>query len=155
MQYCISSASGLSLVLWRFFDFITESGENLIAAWYEAQDPDVQAQFDATLLFLRATHDWEYPRIDEFKALTGRNQGLGELRFDVRVNRHGSRNPVKRRFRPVGIWPPVSPNSFILILGCEKSGRGTYVPHCAFDIAMRHKADFENREGAIHEHPVG
>src|ERR1700683_5534698 len=96
----------LIMALWRFFDYITENGQNLMQGWYDAQDPEVQAQFDATLLFLAGTADWEHEEVEEFKPLTERPLGLGEVRFYVDWRAPGARKPRRRRFRPVGIWPP-------------------------------------------------
>ena len=114
------------MALWRFMAYCMEgSGENLIATWYEAQDPAVQAAFDATLLTLGDTPDWSDEEVKEFKVLTQEHVGLGEIRFNIEWKEEG-RRPYKRRFRPLGIWPPTG-KDFIILLGCEKSGR-TEIP---------------------------
>src|SRR5487761_1527528 len=115
------------MALWRLFDYITEDGHNLVAEWYEAQDPEVQAEFDATLLILSATENWDNEDLKEFKVLTKKHVGLGEVRFHVNALARGAKHPHRRRFRPVGIWPPAVDREFVLILGCEKSGR-TFTP---------------------------
>jgi hypothetical protein len=120
---------------WKFWDYYDKDGNNLIVQWYLAQEVAVQAAFDWTLYTLAATEDWTDPRIDEFRVLTGRHFGLCEIRFDLVINR------VKRRFRPAGIWRPVQ-RDFILLLGCEKSGR-IYKPQNAFDVALGYKSRFE------------
>ena len=66
------------MALWRFFEYVTEDDENLMAAWYAAQDPEVQAEFDATLLILRATDDWENEDVEHFKPLVKNHVGLGD-----------------------------------------------------------------------------
>jgi len=118
--------------------------------WYQAQDPEVQARFDTTLLILGATDDWEHEDVEEFKPLTKSHIGLGEVRFYVDALAPGAKRPHRRRFRPVGIWPCVIEREFVLILGCEKSGK-TFIPHGAFDKALGHKADFERGKGTLHE----
>src|SRR6266849_5914645 len=104
--------------LWAFFDYITEDGRNLVHDWYVIQDPAVRAQFDATLFILGALQEWE--GVEEFKPLTNKHLGLGEIRFHVDETTPGAKRPHRRRFRPVGIWPKLKDGEFILILGCEK-----------------------------------
>jgi hypothetical protein len=137
------------MALWSFWDYITEDNQDLIADWYALQDDDVQAQFDATLLILSATEDWESEHLEVFKSLKREHAGLGEIRFHVMALAPGAARPHRRRFRPVGIWPAVN-REFILILGCEKSGR-TFIPHDAFGLAIRHKALLEEGRGMIRE----
>ena len=117
--------------------------------WYQAQDPEVQAQFDTTLLILGATDDWGNEDVEEFKPLTERHQGLGEVRFYINALAPGAKRPHRRRFRPVGIWPSIN-REFILILGCEKQGK-TSIPHGAFDKALEHKADLQQGKGRLRE----
>jgi hypothetical protein len=131
--------------LWRFFDYINEDGENLIDDWYKAQDDDsIRVQFDATAFLLSATEDWTHRRVKAFKVLTGRHVGLCELRFTVETAR------VKRRFRPLGIWRKDS-RDFVLLGGCEKSGRILF-PSNAFELAVHYKTEFEEGRGRIREH---
>jgi hypothetical protein len=139
------------MALWRFFDYITEGGENLINDWYTVQDPEVQAQFDATLLILSATENWEDERVEEFKPLERQHAGLGEIIFHINAIAPGARRPHRRRFRPVGIWPTTVYREFILLLGCEKRGR-QYIPHDAFGMALTHKAALEEGKGTTREH---
>jgi hypothetical protein len=151
---CNIAFSGANLLLWNlwtFWDYVTEDNHNLIAEWYLQQDPGVQAEFDVTIGILRATDEWDRPDVREFKVLTGRNVGLGEIRFHVLATAPGSKNPFRRRFRPVGIWPVTTPYEFTLILGCEKR-RATYTPHAAFDLALKHKANLEQGRGTTIEH---
>jgi hypothetical protein len=136
--------------LWKFFDYVTEDNVNLMEEWYKVQDPEVRARFDATLFILGATEDWDDENVEEFKALTKAHAGLGEVRFFVDALTPGAKRPHKRRFRPVGIWPPIISREFIMILGCEKSGR-TFKPHDAFGLAVRHKALLEQGRGTTNE----
>ena len=110
------------MALWRFSDYCTADGKNLIQQWYSEQDEAVQAVFDETLLTLRAVDDWADPDVKEFKELTREHRGLGEIRFDIPAVDPNTKNPFKRGFRPVGIWRP-DRREFIFLLGCEKSGR--------------------------------
>ena len=146
-QFCIFSSQTVYAILhirgwsdivgiWRIMEYVSARGENPMKDWYDQQPIPVQARCDATLLILAGTSDWEHPKIDQFKALSGRHAGLGEVCFDIKANAPGSKNPISTRFRPAGIWPSRVPNEFILLLGCSKSGRGTYTPHRAFDIAL-------------------
>ena len=138
------------MALWRFLEYVTEDGRNLVAEWYEVQDPEVQAEFDVTLLLLSATEDWEDEEFEAFKPLTKKHAGLGEIRFYINALAPGARQAHRRRFRPVGIWPPSTKREFVLILGCEKRGRQS-IPHDAFGLALRHKALLEEGRGTTHE----
>jgi hypothetical protein len=137
--------------LWRFLDYITADGVNLIQDWYSAQDEDVQLQFDVTLDILRAEANWEDPEVGEFKPLTRAHVGLGEIVFHTIIEDATRGKVRKRRFRPVGIWPVARHGEFILILGCEKYGR-TLIPHAAFDLALDYKSEFEAGRGTLSEH---
>ena len=138
------------MTLWRFSDYCTADGKNLIQQWYSEQDEAVQAVFDETLLTLRVVEDWADPGVMEFKELTREHRGLSEIRFDIPVVDPNTKKLFKRRFRPVGIWRP-DRREFIFLLGCEKSGR-TYKPHNAFGLALAHKEQFEQGKGMICEH---
>jgi len=129
-------------------DYLTgdERPRNLIQHWYGQQGPDVQAEFDATVITLQRTENWK--KAHEFKELSRQHRGLGEIRFAVRTRKHGKEEV--RRFRPVGIWKE-DEREFIFLIGCEKS-RGVYNPANAFDIALMLKAKLENGEGDTCEH---
>jgi hypothetical protein len=137
--------------LWSFMDYITEDDQNPIHQWYESQDAEVRAQFDATLAILGATEDWAGDGVEEFKPLTKKHSGLGEIRFYVDALAPGAKRPHRRRFRPVGIWPTAREREFVLILGCEKYGK-TFIPNGAFDLALVYKARLESGRGTIREH---
>lgn len=141
------------MALWRFFDYVTEDEENLIGTWYDAQDPAIQAQFDTTLLILAGISDWEDDDVEQFKPLVDAHAGLGEIRFHVDQRAQGAKKATRRRFRPVGPWPPVIPREFVMILGCEEKRSG-YIPPRAFDIALGHKTALEAGRGRTSEHPL-
>jgi hypothetical protein len=130
---------------WRFLDYRTKEGLTLIVDWYNGQDIEVQVAFDVVLSILAGTRNWDDPDLYEFKEFkTGKYVGLSEVKFSV------DQGGKKRIFRPIGIWRPDS-QEFILILGCEKSGR-IKIPSDAFDLALRYKAEFEDGKGSVHEH---
>lgn len=133
---------------WKFLDYVDPFGRNYVEEWYQSQDAEVRAEFDATLLILRGTEDWKGKRVKEFKELHRLHPGLSEIKFEVEA-KHPDGRKYQRHFRPAGIWRPQH-RDFIILLGCEKSGR-IYTPLNAFDTAMRHKADFEHGQGRTHE----
>jgi len=130
------------MALWRIKAYWLPGDFCPLQAWYVRQDIPVQAEFDATLAILQAEPDWADTKA--FKALHSRHIGLGEVRFSID-------KPHLRRFRPVGIWPPIVDYEFILLLGCEKE-RGVYVPANAFDQALIYKQQFERGEGEAHDY---
>jgi hypothetical protein len=137
------------MVAWRFLDYVREDGVNLIGEWLSRQDARVRAQFDATLLLLRATEDWTASHVQEFKVLTGTHLGLGEIRFHIVIQRKGAKTTHRRRFRPVGPWPPKG-SDFVILLGCEKSGR-IYNPPYAFDAALVYAKELADGKGSTRE----
>ena len=104
--------------VWTFLDYVTEDGRNLVQEWYAVQDARVRAEFDQTLEWLRGISDWEDEDVEQFKPLKQKHVGLGEVRFHVLATQAGSKRPFRRRFRPVGLWPPTREFQFILLLGC-------------------------------------
>jgi hypothetical protein len=128
--------------LWRFMAYEPAPGSCPIQDWYAAQDEAVQAEFDAALATLSATVDWTDAK--SFKVLTKNHIGLGEMRFRLD-------GPPIRRFRPVGIWPPLVEREFILLVGCEKR-RYVYTPADAFTLALEYKRRLEAGIGETHEY---
>ena len=121
-----------------------------IKDWYRDQEIPVRAIFDATLTTLKGTDDWEDRDTKEFKRLTGNHVGLGEIRFRLEKTEQGKKRV--RRFRPVGIWPPLNDYEFILLVGCEKQ-HGVCVPDNAFTLALEYKRRWvEEGEGEVHEY---
>src|SRR4051794_36491504 len=121
------------MAIWKMKVYQLPSGICPFRNWYAQQDSEVQAEFDATVLVLAARLDWSKSK--KFKELKRRHIGLGEIRF--RLDR-----PL-RRFRPVGIWPPVKENEFILLNACEKDGP-LYIPEDAFTQALVYKQEFQD-----------
>jgi hypothetical protein len=127
-------------------DYVDPADGNLTARWYELQDQVVRAHFDATLLTLRGTRNWETSK--QFKELKREHAGLSEIIIDIEVREN--KRQFKRHIRPVGIWYPIS-YVFVILLGCEKSGR-IYSPQHAFDTAIRLRTQFvENGKGTLSE----
>ena len=130
------------MALWRIMAYHLAGGFCPIQEWYAAQDVEVQAAFDVALTTLSATDDWS--DTSQFKELTKSHTGLGEIRFKLE-------GPPVRRFRPVGIWPPIVDREFILLLGCEKN-RNIYIPPDAFTLALEYKRRWDRGEGEIHDY---
>ncbi len=129
----------------RFWDYYTKEGKNLIHDWYEIQDDPVKVAFDFVLKEILGTKDVTDSK--QFKAMRRQHEGLWEIVLEVL---HQGR---KRQFRPVGFWGH-SERDFILVNGCEKSGRFTIpggVFNSALDIRNRY---FEQGEGEIYEHCI-
>ena len=120
----------------------TEGGRYPIREWYESEDEAVQADFDAILTVLRDTRNW-YGRKD-IHELTRRHKGLWEIRFAI----------DRVRYRPVGFMlPALDQSRFILLLGCKKPERGSYIPQDAFDQALELRRLFlDEGRGTVHEH---
>lgn len=129
--------------LWTFKAYYLVGDTCPIRDWYAAQEIEVQAAYDAALTTLGATEDWEDTK--QFGVLRREHAGLGEIRFALD-------GKPKRRFRPVGIWPPIVEKEFILLVGCEKAPRGVYIPEEAFTTALRYKRDLELGIGELHEY---
>lgn len=129
---------------WQIKAFYLPGGTCPIRDWYRAQDVPVQAAFDATLTILKAIVDWTDTKA--FKVLRRNHAGLGEIRF--KLERPGQ----VRRFRPVGIWPPIDNGEFVLLLGCEKEQRGVLIPPDAFTLALDYRRRWERGEGEVHDY---
>jgi len=123
------------MALWRFQDYHSAAGNNLIEEWYLDQPEDAQAEFDVTLKVLSITEDWR--GLPEFKCL-GRD-GLCEIRFKA----------GNVQYRPAGCFGPGA-KSFSIYVGCSKKGR-IYSPADAFDLAIKRKSNVLRGEGFLRE----
>lgn len=101
----------------------------------------------AALTTLMGAPDWSDPDLDDFKALTGSDEGLGEVRFEV-IKQEGKRQ-VKRQIRCLGIWPADN-KEFILLNGFEKSGRAT-IPAGAYSEAHKLRRQCGQGRGEVDE----
>src|SRR5689334_15184976 len=98
-------------VIWTFRSYVSPSGRDLIAKWYESQSADAQAALDTVLEYLgqRARVEWRRP---EFDLLSGpRYRVLGELRFEV----------ANVQYRPLGFFGPARAQ-FTILVGATKKG---------------------------------
>jgi hypothetical protein len=129
--------------VWQIKAYHLQGGICPMRVWYDAQDVPVQAEFDAALATLIGTVDWTDTKA--FAIMKRNHAGLGEIRF--RLER-----PEMRRFRPVGIWPPIVEQEFILLLGCEKGRNGVLIPPDAFTLALEYKRRLERGEGEVHDY---
>lgn len=139
---------------WRFLDYYTDGQppQNVIMDWLQGQDKRVKVVFEATLHTLEGVEDWSDDEVLEFKFFKeGPFVGLSQLRFHMVEINKDTRKPTRRRFRIPGIWKPEH-HEFILLTGCEKSGR-MKLPPDAFEVAMALKLAWEKEgRGSIYEH---
>ncbi|MGO9562316.1 MAG: hypothetical protein ACLPPV_06680, partial [Candidatus Korobacteraceae bacterium] len=119
------------MALWRLLAYYPDGVTCAFRDWYAVQDEDIQAEFDATMDILLDYRDWEDDHY-EFKALVRQHVGLGEIRFKT-TDQETRR---ERKFRPLGIWPPLERRVFVLLVGCEKPRRGIYIPPDPFATAL-------------------
>ena len=78
------------MALWRLLVYVPERVERKDApfsVWFRVQEPRIQAVCFATVTTLMGVSDWEDPDLREFKVLSGRDEGLGEIRFGDREAR--------------------------------------------------------------------
>ena len=128
----------------RFMDY-WDGEVNLIEKWYEIQDDSVKAAFDVTLKEILGTRD--LGTSTQLVRCVRQHLGLWEVRFEVIQDRR------KRHFRPVGFWN-YGGEEFVLVNGCEKSGRVT-IPAGIFDNALDIHCQFFNEgRGTINEHDI-
>jgi hypothetical protein len=123
---------------WRFLNYHSEAGNNLVERWYRDQSVAVQADFDVTLNNLAGMEDWRDTH--EFKMLKGKYSGLGEIRFKT----------GNVQYRPIGTFG-CGEKTFAILLGCRKKG-SVYNPPDAFDLALRNKGLVAQGKGGFVEH---
>lgn len=123
---------------WRFFDYCSPAGNNLIEDWRETLSGNARADFDVVLKELSILHDWRYSK--SFKSLGGKK--LCEIRFKC--------DGVQ--YRPAGFFGPES-NSFSIYIGCCKKGK-IYDPPDAFKRALKRKSQLDNGQGFLTERVI-
>ena len=126
------------MALWRFFDYCSGAGNNLIEEWYADLPVGAQVDFDVTLKALSISSDWR--GMEEFKSL-GR-QGLCEIRF-----RSG-----KIQYRPAGFFGP-GEKTFTIYVGCFKK-QNIYQPSEAFDLALKRRQKVLRGEATLRERTI-
>lgn len=108
--------------VWRILVYTADDARRAaFTAWLEQQDSAVRAKVDAALVTLSGESDWEHEDVTEFKPLTDRDVGLGEVILEI-IERG-----KKRQIRCLGIWP-ADQNEFVLLNGLEKFGRSPKPP---------------------------
>lgn len=126
------------MALWRFMDYCSPAGNNLVEEWYWGLPEEAQAEFDVTLKTLSITEDWR--GLSEFDSL-GRD-GLCEIRFKA----------AKVQYRPAGFFGP-GPKCFSIYVGCCKKGK-IYNPPDAFDLAIKRRSKVLRGEASLRERIV-
>jgi hypothetical protein len=126
------------MALWRFMDYRSPAGNNLIEEWYQDLPDEAQAEFDVTLKTLSISQNWR--GMPEFKAL-GR-EGLCEIRFAA--------NNIQ--YRPAGFFGPW-PKCFSIYVGCHKKGK-VYNPPDAFELAIKRRGKVLRGEAGLDERVV-
>lgn len=125
---------------WKFIDYCSPAGNNLIEKWYSKLPIQAQTDFDVTLKLLSITTDWR--DLQEFKRLTGKHSQLGEIRFTSN----------KVRYRPAGYFGPGA-STFTILIGCTKK-QNIYDPPHAFDLALKRKGLLEQGKASTHERKI-
>lgn len=122
---------------WRFMDYHSEAGNNLIEAWYLDLPVEAQADFDRTLKTLSITADWK--GLKEFKHL-GRD-GLCEILFKT--------NGVQ--YRPAGSFD--GERTFVIWVGCQKKQK-VFDPPDAFVLALKRRSLYKQGKVNLSERTV-
>jgi hypothetical protein len=130
--------------IWQFFDYYPDGGGCPITDWYNAQDVEIRAKFDAAVADLEITENWDDPELKSFGVLSRKHAGLAQVKFYV------IRRGKKRHHRAIGRWRRDA-REFIFLIGFQKSGRTTIPPN-ALTEAVRLLGELELQRGEIHEH---
>jgi hypothetical protein len=125
------------MALWRFMDYCSPAGNDLIEDWYQGLSPSAKADFDTVLKTLAITNDWR--GLKQFKMLKG---GLGEIRFKTE----------NVQYRPAGFFGP-GEHTFSIYVGCTKM-QNVYDPPNAFELARKRKANVQCGQGRLRERIV-
>ena len=123
---------------WRFLNYCSAAGNNMIEGWYQGLPVEAQADFDWVIQELAGTEDWR--ESGRSKPLHGRQRGFVELVFKT--------NNVQ--YRPIGRYGP-SQREFTLLAGCSKKQR-IYTPPDALDQAVKRWSLLQQGRGSLCEH---
>jgi hypothetical protein len=126
------------MALWRFMDYCSPSGNNLIEAWYLDLPDEAQAEFDVALKTLSIARDWRDR--SEFKHLG--ISGLCEIRFSA----------LNVQYRPAGYFGP-GEKTFSIYVGCKKKGK-VFTPPNAFELAAERRGKVIRGEASLRERDV-
>jgi hypothetical protein len=124
--------------LWRFMDYCSAAGNDLIEEWYWDLAGEAQAEFDVSLKILSITAEWR--GMSEFKSLG--LEGLCEIRFKA----------GKIQYRPAGYFGPGA-KCFSIYVGCKKKGN-VYTPPDAFRLAAERRAKVLRGEASLRERTI-
>ena len=104
--------------------------------------PQAQADFDALVLTLSETQDWDDAKKKKrkYKELERKHAGLCELILKVEGKNLRPLGVLKRELR-----------QFVFLGGCEKHTFWT-IPPGAFDKALKLKGQFDQGKGATRAH---
>jgi len=111
-------------------EYHDEHGVNVFDQWYAAQLDEARATFDYVLNEIAIMVNFSDQQL--FLPMDRNEKGLWEVRFKVVFN-----GRLKRQFRAVGFWNYdwEDRREFILVTGCQKSGRST-IPPGAYGLAL-------------------
>ena len=121
---------------WHLKDFVSHTGRNQIADWYELLSAQARSDFDALIDILEKKEDWSYP---EYKDLKRKHKGVGEIRWKTEKTQH----------RVLGYSP--SDHVFVLLIGCTHK-MNIYNPPEALDTALERKKKVESGEAGTCDH---
>ena len=124
---------------WKFRDFLSSSGRNVIDEWYKDLPAAGRAEFDALLSALAVLPRWGMP---EFRVLTGSKKyaHLSELRFK-------SANVQHRVPGFVGV------REYTMLIGCTHKQQ-VYSPTNALDTAATRRRQVLSGERETCEHEI-
>jgi len=123
---------------WTFLCFLSDGGRDVIRDWYDEQAPEVQAEFDVALSYLREQPPAQWVR-PSFGTLRGKCAGLEEIRFKANKIQH----------RPIGFFGPEGMQFTLLLCATEKDRK--FIPPSTCDTAQRRKAIVLNNKGRADE----
>jgi hypothetical protein len=110
--------------MWKFYDFLSTRGDNLIRQWLDSLPDKASAKIDARILYMRAVPVWPEQYVSAIRGWPG----LVELRIGSAGN----------QYRPLGSYLPG--REFVLVLGAIEKGK---LPKRVLQVA------YDNRNIAI------
>jgi len=120
-------------------DYVSPAGINQIKKWSKKSlTVQSRSDFETMLAILAKQKQWGNP---DFKILSGKNSGMGEIRF-----KSAQGTPI----RVVGMKGETG-GQYILLIGCSHKGK-VYDPPDALDTAIQRKKTLATRTGSICEH---
>ena len=133
------------MAYWTFFNFVNESGENLIQDWISGLAPSaklkIKTRLDAYLRNFQAMK--ALPGLPLTKMLDGEGDGLFEIRFKVK----------SVQYRPLCFYGPERSEITILMGAMEKNNK--FVPLAACSIAQGRRALVMSKRRYVREHDFG